>query len=82
MSISHHSHAALHTLKRPHHGLLDCRHTSTPAEVLFLYGEQQQYLQHGVQLQPNDTVIDIGANIGLFSMLAAEVLSLCQAHPC
>jgi predicted O-methyltransferase YrrM len=58
-----------------HHGLCDCRHTSTPAEVLFLYQEQQQYLQHGVKLQQNGTVIDIGANIGLFSMLAAEVLT-------
>lgn len=43
---------------------------------MFLYEEvyqQQQYLQHGVKLNPGDTVIDVGGNIGLFAMLAAEV---------
>ena len=53
-----------------------CRHTSTPAEVMFLYDEvyqQQQYLQQGVVLRQGGTVLDVGANIGLFSMLAAEV---------
>jgi cyclopropane fatty-acyl-phospholipid synthase-like methyltransferase len=43
---------------------------------MFLYEEvysQQQYLQHGVQLKPGDTVLDAGGNIGLFAMLAAEV---------
>jgi hypothetical protein len=52
------------------------RHTSTPAEVQFLYDEQYSercYLQHGVSLAPGATVIDVGANIGMFSMFAAEV---------
>lgn len=43
---------------------------------MFLYEEvycQQQYLQHGVGLKPGDTVVDVGANIGLFSLFAAEV---------
>jgi hypothetical protein len=43
---------------------------------MFLYEEvylQQQYLQHGVMLKPGDTVMDVGGNIGLFAMLAAEV---------
>lgn len=46
-------------------------------DVLFLYGEIYQrrcYMQHGIKLQPGGTVIDCGANIGLFSMLAAEEL--------
>jgi ribosomal protein L11 methylase PrmA len=44
--------------------------------VQFLYEEQYSercYLQHGVSLAPGATVIDVGANIGMFSMLAAEV---------
>lgn len=56
-------------------GLL-VQHNSTPAEVMFLYDEvyrQHQYLQHGVQLQPGSIVLDIGANVGIFSMQAAEV---------
>jgi hypothetical protein len=59
-----------------------CRYTSTPAEVMFLYEEvysQQQYLQHGVTLKPGDTVMDVGGNIGLFAMLAAEVTDSVQA---
>lgn len=55
---------------------LEIRHTSTPAEVEFLHDElmQRGYLRHGVCLKPGDTVMDIGANIGLFAMAAAEVL--------
>lgn len=59
-----------------------CRHTSTPAEVMFLYEEvyaQQQYCQHGVRLKPGDTVMDVGGNIGIFAMLAAEVSGSVQA---
>ncbi|KAF6259530.1 S-adenosyl-L-methionine-dependent methyltransferase [Scenedesmus sp. NREL 46B-D3] len=54
---------------------LNVRHTSTPAEVQFLYDEQYSdrcYLQHGVSLAPGATVVDVGANIGIFSMFAAE----------
>lgn len=32
------------------------------------------YLQHGLALPPGGTVLDMGANIGLFSMFAAEQL--------
>jgi FkbH-like protein/FkbM family methyltransferase len=37
--------------------------------------EDQSYLRHGIQLADGDTVIDIGANIGLFSLF---VMSQCQ----
>ena len=37
--------------------------------------EDQCYLRHGIQLQDGDTVIDIGANIGLFSLF---VMSRCR----
>ncbi len=37
--------------------------------------EDQSYLRHDIQLADGDTVIDIGANIGLFSLF---VMSRCQ----
>lgn len=33
---------------------------------------RRDYLQHGIQLNPGDTVIDVGANIGAFAVLAAH----------
>lgn len=47
-------------------------------ETDYLYQEifyDRCYLQHGIQLSDEDTVIDIGANIGLFSLF---VLSQCR----
>ena len=35
---------------------------------------EQVYLQNGVSLQPGDTVIDVGANIGLFTVQAADIV--------
>lgn len=46
-------------------------------DVLFLYKEvfeRQAYLQHGASLEPGGTVLDVGANIGLFALFAAELL--------
>ncbi|BDA51240.1 31-O-demethyl-FK506 methyltransferase FkbM [Coccomyxa sp. Obi] len=43
----------------------------------FLYREifeQRLYLQHGIELQSGDVVLDCGGNIGLFSLFAAEVV--------
>jgi hypothetical protein len=51
-------------------------HSAPQSEVRFLFSEvyeQQQYLQHGVRLCAGQAVIDVGANIGLFAMFAAEV---------
>jgi FkbH-like protein/FkbM family methyltransferase len=47
-------------------------------ETDYLYKEifeDQFYLRHGIRLQDGDTVIDIGANIGLFSLY---VMSRCK----
>jgi FkbH-like protein/FkbM family methyltransferase len=38
--------------------------------------EDQCYLRHGIRLEDGDTVVDIGANIGLFSLF---VLSRCRS---
>jgi FkbM family methyltransferase len=35
---------------------------------------RRDYLRHGIQLGPGDTVIDIGANVGLFAILAARIV--------
>eukprot|EP00878_Enallax_costatus_P042569 GHUV01049971.1.p1 GENE.GHUV01049971.1~~GHUV01049971.1.p1 ORF type:complete len:147 (+),score=19.97 GHUV01049971.1:461-901(+) len=68
------NHNALHVYTLPNGPQI--RHTSSSAEVEFLYREHYQqrvYLQHQVSLQPGATVLDVGANIGLFAMSAAEV---------
>ena len=35
---------------------------------------RRDYLRHGIQLGAGDTVIDIGANVGLFAILAARIV--------
>ena len=45
-------------------------------DMPFLYEEifeQRTYLQHGVTLHEGAVVLDIGANIGLFSIFAAGI---------
>jgi FkbM family methyltransferase len=37
-------------------------------ETKFLYEEVQQYFKHGIRCCEGDTVFDVGANIGLFSI--------------
>ncbi len=49
-------------------------------EAFFLYDDivvRQNYLQHGITLKPGDTVFDIGANIGVFSLFAYQY---CQGN--
>ena len=42
-------------------------------EVDFLYPEMPLYLQHGITLHEGDTVFDVGANIGLFTLFASQL---------
>ena len=39
-------------------------------EVLLVNREIESYFSHGFQICPGDTVFDVGANIGLFSLAA------------
>ncbi|AFY33077.1 FkbM family methyltransferase [Calothrix sp. PCC 7507] len=41
-------------------------------EVQLMYQEVQMYLKHGIKLGEGDTVFDVGANIGLFTLLVAQ----------
>ena len=48
-------------------------------DVAFLYREvyeKQSYIQHGITLAPGDTVLDVGANIGMFAAFAAQRVGL------
>lgn len=54
---------------------LEVRHLN-PYETEYVYREifvDRCYLRHGISLEPGDVVVDIGANIGLFSLFV-------QAH--
>lgn len=45
---------------------------ANPAEVPALYRQIGPYFRHGITLRAGDTVFDVGANIGLFSLAASE----------
>lgn len=52
-------------------------------ETRELYDEivvRNQYLRHGVQLCDGDTVVDVGANIGMFALFAAAQASKVTIH--
>ncbi len=52
---------------------------SLPVLILQEMFEEQQYFKHGITLQENDTVLDIGANTGIFTVyLVLEFLSTWQ----
>ncbi|KAI8104660.1 hypothetical protein M9434_003213 [Picochlorum sp. BPE23] len=44
----------------------------------FLYDEifvQKSYLKHGIQLKAGDCVVDVGANVGLFTLFASHAVA-------
>jgi amino acid adenylation domain-containing protein/FkbM family methyltransferase len=46
-----------------------------PNETRFIYDEifkEEVYLKHGIQIRDGDCVVDVGANIGLFSLFVAQ----------
>ncbi len=42
-------------------------------EVPILYGQIQEYLRNGIELHEGDTIFDVGANIGLFSLWISQL---------
>ncbi|BAZ40752.1 methyltransferase FkbM family protein [Calothrix sp. NIES-4101] len=48
-----------------------------PEEALVLCEQVQEYFKNGIELYPGDTVFDVGANIGLFSL---SVYELCHQN--
>jgi 31-O-methyltransferase len=44
----------------------------SPAQARLLWPQVKGYFRHDLCLQAGDTVIDVGANIGLFSLLASQ----------
>ena len=50
-------------------------HAVSTLDIDFLYREifeQRTYVQHGITITEGSTVMDCGANIGLFSIFASE----------
>lgn len=43
-----------------------------PQEAKVLDSHIEGYMNHGIQVQPGDTVFDVGANIGMFGMRMAQ----------
>lgn len=41
-----------------------------PEEAALVFEEVGSYLKHGLSLRPGDVIVDVGANIGLFSLWA------------
>ncbi len=46
-------------------------------EVKLIYEEVQAYIKNGIELHEGDTVFDVGANIGLFTLW---VYQLCNKN--
>ncbi len=68
---------ALKACKTLRHNGNDIAYVSK-ADVAFLYREIEEkrcYFQHGIALAEGDTVIDVGANIGIFAAQAARLVS-------
>ncbi|MEL6929967.1 MAG: methyltransferase, partial [Cyanobacteria bacterium J06600_6] len=42
-------------------------------EVEYLYAQMPNYLKHGITLEQEDVVFDVGANIGMFSLMCSHL---------
>ncbi|MGD9656647.1 MAG: FkbM family methyltransferase [Methylocystis sp.] len=43
-----------------------------PLEAPIIFGQIAPYFKHGVSIEEGDTVVDVGANIGLFTLAACD----------
>jgi 31-O-methyltransferase len=44
----------------------------SPNEPVSTYHQVQDYFKHGISVKPGDVIVDVGANIGLFSLAVSE----------
>ena len=42
-------------------------------EVDYLYPQMPNYIKHGIKIEKGDTIFDVGANIGMFSLFANDL---------
>jgi FkbM family methyltransferase len=47
----------------------------TRSEASWIYEEVKGYINHGIQLQPGATVLDVGANVGMFALYVNQLLN-------
>lgn len=64
-----------HCLEMPNG--MKIRHMGSNEEIMMVYNEhfvEKQYVQHGIELKKGDTVVDVGAHVGLFSIFVAKAV--------
>jgi|APLak6261658528_1056013.scaffolds.fasta_scaffold00459_3 FkbM family methyltransferase len=62
----------LHDTYLPGIGTVSCLRADHVSDI---HGQVKHYFKHGISVKPGDTVFDVGANIGLFSL---ELQKMCQ----
>ena len=58
-------------------------HYQNRNEALYVYKEvfeDQVYLKNGISIEDGDCILDVGANIGMFSMFVQRLRNGCQVH--
>ncbi|GBF97035.1 31-O-demethyl-FK506 methyltransferase [Raphidocelis subcapitata] len=64
-----------HSLQMPNG--ITIKHMGSNEEILMVYNEhfeERQYVQNGIELRKGDTVVDVGAHVGLFSIYTARAV--------
>jgi len=59
----------MHRVTLPNQQRVFC---TNPLEVAVIFAQIAPYFQHGINLKTGDTVFDVGANIGLFTLTACD----------
>jgi FkbM family methyltransferase len=59
-------------ISHPAIGDLYCRNVGEAQGILHEICEDQLYFQSGISVSPGDVILDVGANIGVFSLCAAK----------
>jgi FkbM family methyltransferase len=64
--------AAIHKITHPAIGEIYCRNETEARATLDEICTDQLYFQEGISILPGDVVLDVGANIGIFTLFAAK----------